>query len=108
MVKGALQLEAQEEEEEEQKKFDSPFTRNFTWAGQTFGGVYESDSRLKGDLHVKTVTCNGGNRIIAIPAPSSALVFLSEQVLSESDMGTTVNFPTTVFTKILRVNTTTS
>ncbi|KAJ7592243.1 hypothetical protein C8J56DRAFT_1131789 [Mycena floridula] len=74
---------------------------NFTWAGQTFGGVYESDGRLKGDPDVKTVTCNGGNCVITVPAPSMALVFLPDQALSESDTGTTVTFPTTVFTKTL-------
>ncbi|KAJ7592239.1 hypothetical protein C8J56DRAFT_1131767 [Mycena floridula] len=78
---------------------------NFTWAGQTFGGVYESDGRLKGDPDVKTVTCNGGNCIITVPAPSMALVFLSDQALQESDTGTTVTFPTTVFTKTLNTAT---
>ncbi|KAJ7572751.1 glycoside hydrolase family 79 protein, partial [Mycena floridula] len=78
---------------------------NFTWAGQTFGGVYESDGRIKGDLDVKTVTCNGGNCVIQVPAPSFALVFLSEQAFSGSDTGTTVTFPTTVFTKTLNTAT---
>ncbi|KAJ7592262.1 hypothetical protein C8J56DRAFT_1131806 [Mycena floridula] len=78
---------------------------NFTWAGQTFGGVYESDGRLKGDPDVKTVTCNGGNCVITVPAPSMALIFLSDQALQESDTGTTVTFPTTVFTQTLNTAT---
>ncbi|KAJ7592313.1 hypothetical protein C8J56DRAFT_742020, partial [Mycena floridula] len=59
---------------------------------------YVSDGRLKGDPDVKTVTCNGGNCVITVPAPSMALVFLSNQA-------TTVTFPTTVFTKTLNTAT---
>ncbi|KAJ7592337.1 hypothetical protein C8J56DRAFT_743670, partial [Mycena floridula] len=66
---------------------------------------YESDGRLKGDPDVKTVTCNGGNCVITVPAPSMALVFLSDQALQESDTGATVTFPTTVFTKTLNTAT---
>ncbi|KAJ7572959.1 hypothetical protein C8J56DRAFT_1133492, partial [Mycena floridula] len=78
---------------------------NYTWAGQTFGGVYESDGRIKGEVDVQTVTCNGGNCVIKVPAPGFALVFLSEQALAGSDTGTPVTFPTTVFTKTLNTAT---
>ncbi|KAJ7592275.1 hypothetical protein C8J56DRAFT_781260, partial [Mycena floridula] len=66
---------------------------------------YESDARLKGDIDVKAVTCNGKNCIVIVPAPPMALVFLSEQALWESDAGTTVPFSTTVFTKTLNTAT---
>ncbi|KAJ7572949.1 hypothetical protein C8J56DRAFT_1133482 [Mycena floridula] len=70
-----------------------------------FGGVYESDGRIKGEVDIQTVTCNGGNCIIKVPAPGFALVFVSEQALAGSDTGTPVTFPTTVFTKTLNTAT---
>ncbi|KAJ7592322.1 hypothetical protein C8J56DRAFT_780821 [Mycena floridula] len=72
---------------------------------QPVSGVHESNGRLKGDVDIKAVTCNGRNCIIIVSALSMALVFLSEQALWEFDAGTTVTFPTTVFTKTLNTAT---
>jgi len=74
---------------------------NFTWAGQTLGGVFESDGRLQGTLDIQTIQCdqNANTCLIPVPAPSVALVFLSSTALSESDSGQTKTFPTTALTK---------
>ena len=62
---------------------------------QTFGDAFGSDGRLSGDQDIQTVTCSGGTCKIQVPAPSFALVFLSDQALSESDNGANMTFPTT-------------
>lgn len=79
---------------------------NITWAGQTFGGVFESDGRLVGSEDIQTVQCdqNANTCQIKVPAPSVALVFLSGTALSESDTGKTVTFPTTAFTKAAKTS----
>ncbi|KAF7974612.1 hypothetical protein HWV62_11580 [Athelia sp. TMB] len=65
----------------------------------TFGGNFGSDGRLTGDQDIKTVACNGGTCQVTVPAPSFALVFLSDDALTESDGGPTQTFPTTLHTK---------
>ena len=62
---------------------------------QTLGDALGSDGRLSGDKDIQTVTCSGGTCKIQVPAPSFALVFLSDQALSESDNGANMTFPTT-------------
>ncbi|KAG1744607.1 glycoside hydrolase family 79 protein [Suillus paluster] len=75
---------------------------NFTWAGQTFGDVFTSDGRLVGALDVQTIPCDQINNVcqVKVPAPGFALVFLTDDALSESDQGQTMTFPTTAYTKI--------
>ncbi|PAV18473.1 glycoside hydrolase family 79 [Pyrrhoderma noxium] len=70
---------------------------NITWAGQTFGGPYESDGRLQGDETIYTYTCDQANNVCAVPvpAPALALVFLSSDALGESTPESTVTFATT-------------
>lgn len=53
---------------------------NITWAGQTFGGLYESDGRPMGELNVSTVACDqtNNNCLIRVPAPGVALVFFDQ------------------------------
>ncbi|PCH43216.1 glycoside hydrolase family 79 protein [Wolfiporia cocos MD-104 SS10] len=73
---------------------------NVTWAGQTFGGRFESDGRLRGNMSVQTVACDqaANSCAVTVPAPGFALVFLSSGALSESSPTSTATFPTTVVT----------
>lgn len=66
---------------------------------QTFGGNFGSDGRLTGDLDIKTVACSGGTCQVQVPAPSIALVFLTDDALTDSDGGPTQTFATTLHTK---------
>ena len=58
---------------------------NFTWAGQTYGGNFESDGRPIGTEDIKTTTCgvptDGSSTTavcrINVPAPGAALVFMT-------------------------------
>ncbi|KAI0052506.1 glycoside hydrolase family 79 protein [Auriscalpium vulgare] len=73
---------------------------NFTWAGQTMGNNFESDGRLKGDVDVQTVTCDGNNVCaVKVPAPSVALVFLTDDSYNAVTPSNTITFPTTVQTR---------
>ncbi|PFH50113.1 glycoside hydrolase family 79 protein [Amanita thiersii Skay4041] len=82
---------------------------NFTWAGQTFGGNFNSDGRFMGNEDIQTVNCDQGANTCAIkvPAPSFALVFLTDNALVESgDNGkTTLTFSTTALTKTVNTAT---
>ncbi|EIM84257.1 uncharacterized protein STEHIDRAFT_132660 [Stereum hirsutum FP-91666 SS1] len=75
--------------------------QDFTWAGQTFGASLASDGRLTGDLDVQTVQCDTSSNTcqIKIPAPSFALVFLTDDAYSSISPTATETFPTTVFSK---------
>ncbi|KAH8118971.1 hypothetical protein DFH11DRAFT_1562225 [Phellopilus nigrolimitatus] len=68
-----------------------------TWAGQTFGGPFESDGRLQGAEVIYTYQCDQTNNVCAVPmpAPALAIVFLSSGALSESEPQSTVTFATT-------------
>lgn len=55
----------------------------YTWAGQTFGGIFDSDGRLNGTLDIQTVPCNP-DCSVKVPAPGIALVFLTPQSLADS------------------------
>ncbi|KIM82064.1 glycoside hydrolase family 79 protein [Piloderma croceum F 1598] len=78
---------------------------NFTWANQTFGGNFASDGRLMGQQYIQTIACNGGSCKVKVPAPSFALVFLSDKALSESDNGASQTFSTSLQTKTLNTAT---
>ncbi|KAK2460443.1 hypothetical protein APHAL10511_007608 [Amanita phalloides] len=71
---------------------------NFTWAGQTFGGYFESDGRPIGQEVVQTVQCTTANNscTVNVPAPSYALIFLTSQALTEVESGPSATFATTV------------
>ncbi|KAK0192626.1 hypothetical protein F5146DRAFT_1136454 [Armillaria mellea] len=76
---------------------------NFTWAGQTFGDNFASDGRIQGDEDIQTVGCDQSGNIcsIYVPAPGFALVFLTDEALSESEgEGEAQTFPTTATTKM--------
>ncbi|KAH7099820.1 hypothetical protein BKA62DRAFT_620958 [Auriculariales sp. MPI-PUGE-AT-0066] len=49
-----------------------------TWAGQTFGGYFETDGTLQGTQTTETVPCSGGTCAVKVKAPSAAIVFLSK------------------------------
>ncbi|EJD02698.1 uncharacterized protein FOMMEDRAFT_140601 [Fomitiporia mediterranea MF3/22] len=68
-----------------------------TWAGQSFGGPFESDGRMQGQEMIYTYQCDQANNVCAIPvpAPGAALVFLNSDALSESGPKTTQTFATT-------------
>ncbi|KAI0799775.1 hypothetical protein BC629DRAFT_197696 [Irpex lacteus] len=74
---------------------------NITWAGQTFGGKFESDGRLKGNESITTIQCDSGAGTCAIPvpAPAVALVFLTDSALQDVSASTTQTFSTTAVTK---------
>jgi len=73
---------------------------NFTWAGQTFGGNFESDGRPQGTEDIQTVTCNQNANTcqIPVPAPGFALVFLTGQSTETSGAASTT-FSTSTYTK---------
>lgn len=51
---------------------------NYTWAGQTFGGNFESDGRPMGTEDIQSVTCTSTTQCtVKVPASGIALVFLS-------------------------------
>ncbi|KZP13253.1 glycoside hydrolase family 79 protein [Athelia psychrophila] len=56
---------------------------NITWAGQDFGGAFESDGRLQGNLSVSTIQCTNNVCPVRVPAPGFALVFLTDASFSE-------------------------
>ncbi|KAF5376627.1 hypothetical protein D9615_007857 [Tricholomella constricta] len=74
---------------------------NYTWAGQTFGGIFDSDGRPIGSENITTVPCDQALNIcvIKVPAPSYALVFLSDEALTETSGAAPTTFPTTAQTK---------
>ncbi|KII84147.1 glycoside hydrolase family 79 protein [Plicaturopsis crispa FD-325 SS-3] len=74
---------------------------NITWAGQTFGGFFQSDGRLYGDLDIQTVNCdtNANTCQIQVPAPGFALVFLTDNAFNEASPTGQQTFPTTAMTK---------
>ena len=71
---------------------------NITWAGQTLGTSFASDGRLYGDVETVTVQCADGNCAITVPAPSIAVVYLTDQALSDSSVSETATstYATTV------------
>jgi hypothetical protein len=71
---------------------------NISWAGQTFGGVYESDGRLQGEEHIQQVSCNQAANTcqISVPAPGFALVFLNSN--SNVETVSAMTFSTTAYT----------
>ncbi|KAJ7200294.1 hypothetical protein GGX14DRAFT_466601 [Mycena pura] len=74
---------------------------NYTWAGQTFGGFFESDGRPMGDEDVQTVACDAGAQTctVTVPAPGFALVFLTDDAQTETAGLPSVTFGTTARTK---------
>lgn len=67
-------------------------------AGKTFGDIFSSGGRPVGVIDVQTIICDQTNNV-DVPAPGTALVFISDQVLAESDQRSTMTFPTTVWTR---------
>lgn len=68
------------------------------WANQTLGQSFASDGRLYGDLETITITCDEGVCIVPVPAPSVALVYLSDAALEESSISeyATLTYPTSI------------
>ncbi|KAI0354195.1 glycoside hydrolase family 79 protein [Trametes cingulata] len=74
---------------------------NITWGGQTLGGQFEADGRLKGELKIETIQCDQAANTcqVKVPAPGFALVFMSDEALKESEPASTATFATTAVTK---------
>ncbi|KAJ7493667.1 glycoside hydrolase family 79 protein [Mycena latifolia] len=74
---------------------------SYTWAGQTFGGNFESDGRLTGTEDVQTVPCDTTAQTcsVKVPAPGFALVFLSDAAQTETEGAPSTTFSTTALTK---------
>ncbi|EIM80386.1 glycoside hydrolase family 79 protein [Stereum hirsutum FP-91666 SS1] len=68
----------------------------YTWANQSFGDALQADGRLQGTLDVQTVQCDQTSNTCAIkvPAPSFALVFLTDDAESEATPSETLTFST--------------
>ncbi|KAJ6613845.1 hypothetical protein B0H10DRAFT_2047277 [Mycena sp. CBHHK59/15] len=73
----------------------------YTWAGQTFGGNFESDGRLTGTEDVQTVNCDTTAKTcsVKVPAPGFALVFLTGEADTETAGAPSTTFATTALTK---------
>ncbi|KAJ7054036.1 glycoside hydrolase family 79 protein [Mycena amicta] len=79
---------------------------NITWAGQTFGGPFESDGRLTGTEQIQTVTCSTNNTCdIKVPAPGFAMVFLADLPTSAETFDGVKTFATTALTRTLNTAT---
>ncbi|KAF9484212.1 glycoside hydrolase family 79 protein [Pholiota conissans] len=76
---------------------------NYTWAGQTFGGNFQSDGRPIGTENITSVPCNTGTQgacTIHVPAPGAALVFLSGSGAAQDTAGApSQTFSTSTVTK---------
>jgi len=72
---------------------------NITWAGQSWGSLFSSDGRAQGNVSTLTVQCDPNNGCpVRIPAPGAALVFLSDQSVTESGPGAlTETFTTSIY-----------
>ena len=81
--------------------FVRPCSKHTLRTFQTFGDVFQSDGRPMGQHSVQTVNCDQVNGVcnVTVPAPGFALIFLTNQALSESDPYPTMTFPTTAYTK---------
>ncbi|KAJ7457804.1 glycoside hydrolase family 79 protein [Mycena latifolia] len=73
----------------------------YTWAGQTFGGNFESDGRPMGTEDIKTVDCDTSAQTctVDVPAPGFALVFLTDAAETENGGMPSITFATTARTK---------
>ncbi|KAG5336999.1 hypothetical protein C0989_011248 [Termitomyces sp. Mn162] len=74
---------------------------NFTWAGQTFGDNFASDGRPVGDINITTIPCDSTTNLctVPVPAPSYALIYLTDTSLNEPGGAATQTFSTTVQTR---------
>ncbi|KAG5640479.1 hypothetical protein DXG03_008374 [Asterophora parasitica] len=74
---------------------------NYTWAGQTYGMNFQSDGRPMGAENVAIVSCDQTNNVckINVPAPSYALVFLTDDAFQETGGAPSTTFATTAQTK---------
>ncbi|TDL20289.1 glycoside hydrolase family 79 protein [Rickenella mellea] len=77
---------------------------NLSWAGQTFGDIFQSDGRPVGTETIETVTCDQTNNVcpVKVKAPGFALAFLTDTALqnSDSDGATATTFSTTARTRL--------
>jgi len=79
---------------------ESTASMNITWANQTFGRYFESDGRLKNDLHIDTVTCNNDNTCtVKVPAPGFALVFITDDPANLGSGDPAQTYTTTAYTR---------
>ncbi|KAK0203721.1 hypothetical protein DFS33DRAFT_1431561 [Desarmillaria ectypa] len=74
----------------------------YTWTGQTFGDNFASDGRIQGEEDIKTVGCDQSGNIcsIYVQAPGFALVFLTDDALSESEGREAQSFSTIAVTTL--------
>ncbi|KIL60002.1 glycoside hydrolase family 79 protein [Amanita muscaria Koide BX008] len=75
---------------------------NITWAGQTFGGLFQSDGRPSGQEDIKVVLCNqaANTCTVTVYAPSYALVFLRDDALSQVEYDPPQTYSTSVATRM--------
>ncbi|KAJ4474775.1 glycoside hydrolase family 79 protein [Lentinula lateritia] len=72
---------------------------DYSWAGQTFGGNFDSDGRLGGTESIQTIPCDQSAQVcsVSVPAPGAALVFLTNE-LTETEGAPSTTFATTTVT----------
>ncbi|EJD52331.1 hypothetical protein AURDEDRAFT_81890 [Auricularia subglabra TFB-10046 SS5] len=58
--------------------------QGISYAGQTWGGYFETDGLLSGEQTTETVQCAGGECAVKVPAPGAAVVFLSKDHLYDA------------------------
>jgi len=73
-----------------------------TYAGQGFGGYFESDGLLKGPQKTDDVPCEAGVCSVKVPAPGVAVVFLTDDLIFDASAGDVVTtYATSQTTKML-------
>jgi hypothetical protein len=58
---------------------------NYTWNGQYFGGVFESDGRPMGQELSETISCNNGQCAVTVPAPGVVVVYMSDAIFGNAE-----------------------
>jgi hypothetical protein len=58
---------------------------NYTWNGQYFGGVFESDGRPMGQELSETISCNNGQCTVTVPAPGVVVVYMSDAIFGNAE-----------------------
>jgi hypothetical protein len=58
---------------------------NYTWNGQYFGGVFESDGRPMGQESSETIPCTNGQCTATVPAPGVVVVYMSDAIYGNAE-----------------------
>ncbi|KAH7106564.1 hypothetical protein BKA62DRAFT_299249 [Auriculariales sp. MPI-PUGE-AT-0066] len=67
---------------------------NITYAGQGWGGYFESDGLLRGEQKTEDAACSAGSCAIQVPAPGAAVVFLNGNTVFDATVNSVQTFAT--------------